>query len=46
MENIEKIKKKLKEKFEESVEMDGSDIPVHERFVKEEDIKRLKKKSK
>jgi len=40
----DKIRKKLKKKFEESFELDDSDIPVHERFVKEEDIKKLKKK--
>ena len=39
MEEIEKIKKKLKEKLE----IDESDIPIHERFTTEEHIKQIKK---
>jgi len=40
MEEIDKIKKRLKEKLE----IDDSDIPVHEKFVREEHIKKAKKK--
>jgi len=44
-EEIEKLRKKLKKQFENTFEIDeNSDIPIHERFVKEEDIKTLKKK--
>ncbi len=39
-EEIEKLKKKIKK----HMEIDDSDIPVHERYVKEEDIKKIKKK--
>lgn len=42
-EEIEKLKKKIKKKAEEGIEIDDSDIPVHERYVKEEDIKKIKK---
>ena len=45
MDEIEKIRKRIKKEAEESFEMDeNSDIPVHERYVKEENIKRIKKK--
>ncbi|MFH2027970.1 MAG: hypothetical protein ABIJ08_02440 [Nanoarchaeota archaeon] len=43
-EEFEKLKKKIKEKFEQTFEVDGGDIPVHERYVKDEDIRTLKKK--
>jgi hypothetical protein len=45
-EEIDKIKKKIKKQLEENMELDDSDIPVHERYVKEEDIKKAKKKNK
>ena len=38
-----KIRKKLKKKAEEGFEVDeDSDIPVHEKYVKEKKIKRMK----
>jgi hypothetical protein len=44
-EEIEKLRKKLKKQFENTYEVDeNSDIPVHERRVKEEDIKSMKKR--
>lgn len=45
MDELEKIKNKLKKKFEKNAEIDeGSDLPVHEKFTKEEDILKIKKK--
>ncbi len=44
MEEIEKIKNKLKREAEKNIEIDESDIPVHEKFVKPEHIKKIKKK--
>ena len=44
MEEIDKIKKRIKREAEKNIEIDDSDIPVHEKFVKEEHIKQLKKK--
>ena len=44
MDEIENLKKKLKKQAEENMEIDDSDIPVHERYVKEEDIKKAEKK--
>ena len=44
MEEIGKLRKKIKKQIEENMEIDESDIPIHERFVKEEDIKKLKKR--
>ncbi len=41
---IENLKKKIKKQAEKDMEIDGSDIPVHEKYVKEEDIKKAKKK--
>ena len=41
---IDKIRKKIREEAEKNIEMDDSDIPVHERFVKEDDIKKIKKR--
>ncbi len=38
-EEIDKLKKKKKKIFEE-LEVDNSDIPVHEEYVKEENIKK------
>ena len=47
MEEIEKLRKKIKKRFEETFEVDeNSDIPVHERYVKDEDIRTLRKKKK
>ena len=43
-EEIERLRKKLKKKFEGSFEVDESDIPVHEKYVKDEHIRTLKKK--
>jgi len=43
-EEIEKLKKKIKKEAEKHMEIDESDIPVHEKYVKEEDIKQIKKK--
>jgi len=42
---IDKLRKKIKEEAEKHMELDESDIPVHERFAKEEHLKRIKKKS-
>ncbi len=44
MEEEDKLRKKIKKEAEKNIEMDDSDIPVHERLVREEDIKQLKKK--
>ncbi|MFH1324228.1 MAG: hypothetical protein ABIH64_03200 [Nanoarchaeota archaeon] len=44
MDEVEKIKRKIKKDFEDSMGIDDSDIPVHERFVKEEALKKLRKK--
>ena len=44
MEEIEKIRKKIKKEIEENIEIDDSDIPVHEKYVKEEHIKKIKKR--
>ncbi len=44
MEDIERIKKRIKEQAEKNIELDDSDIPIHERQVKEEQIKELKRK--
>ena len=44
MEIIDKIRRKLKKEAEKNVDIDDSDIPVHEKLVKEEHIKQLKKK--
>jgi hypothetical protein len=42
---IDKLRKKVKKQFENTFEVDeNSDIPVHERYVKEEDFKKIKKK--
>jgi len=46
MEEIEKIREKLKEEAKKKIEIDESDIPVHEKFVKEGHIKELKKNKK
>lgn len=44
-EEIEKLRKKLKKQFENTFETnENSDIPIHEKRVKQEDIKTLKKK--
>ena len=45
MDEIEKLKKKIRKEAEENLELDEeSDIPVHERYVKEEQIKKIKRK--
>ncbi len=43
MEEIDKIKKRIKEQAEKNINIDDSDIPIHEKRVKEEHIKQLKK---
>ena len=44
-EEMENMKKRLKKQAEDMFEIDeNSDIPIHERYVKEEDIKRIKRK--
>jgi len=41
MDELEKIKKKIKKDFEETVEIDeNSDLPIHEKFTKEKKIKK------
>jgi len=44
MEEIENIRKKIRKEIEKNIEIDESDIPIHERFVREEHIKKLKKR--
>lgn len=44
MEDINKIRRKIKEQAEKHIEIDESDIPVHEKFTKEEHIKKIKRK--
>lgn len=45
MDEIEKIKKKIKKELDETIEVDeDSDLPVHEKFTKEKKIKKFKKK--
>ena len=44
MDEIEKIKRKIRQELEENMDIDDSDIPVHEKFVREEHIKKLKKR--
>ncbi len=47
MEWFDQLKKKLKKEFEKDVEIDeGSDLPIHERFTKQEDIQSIKEKQK
>jgi hypothetical protein len=46
MEEIDKLRKKIKKEAEKNIEVDESDIPVHEKYVKEEHIKQLKKSKK
>ncbi|MBW2974544.1 hypothetical protein KY366_02400 [Candidatus Woesearchaeota archaeon] len=45
MEETGRIRKKIREQAEKNMEIDNSDIPVHEKFAKEEHIKKLKKRS-
>lgn len=41
MDEIKKLRKKLKKEAEEGFEVDeNSDIPVHERFVKEKKVRK------
>jgi|TARA_B100001971_G_C18252828_1_gene579662 hypothetical protein len=43
MNEIKKLKKKLEKEAEEGFELDeDSDIPIHEKHVKEKKIKRMK----
>ena len=42
-EDIFGIRKKLRKEAEENIEADDSDIPVHERYVKEKNIKKIRK---
>ncbi len=42
---MEDIRKKIKKEVDNQIEIDDSDIPVHERFVEEKHIKKLKKKN-
>ena len=44
MEDINRLRRKIKEQAEKNIEIDESDIPVHEKFVKEEHIKKIKRK--
>ena len=44
MDEFEEIKKKIKKELEKGIEIDGSDIPVHERYAKEGHIKKARKK--
>ncbi len=45
-EEIDKIKKRIKKQFEGTVEIDSSDIPIHERYAGEETLQELRKKRK
>lgn len=43
MSELDKFRKKLKREFEEHIEIDeGSDLPIHEKFTKENHIKKIK----
>lgn len=44
MEESDKLKRKIREEAEKNMEIDDSDIPIHEKFVKEEHITSIKKK--
>ena len=44
MDKIDSIRRKIRKDFEETIDIEDSDIPVHERFVKEEALNKLKKK--
>lgn len=46
MEEIDKLRRKIKREAEKNIEINESDIPIHEKFVKEEHIKTIKKKNK
>jgi hypothetical protein len=43
MDDINKIRKKIREDIDRNLERDNSDIPVHEKFVSEQEIKDLRK---
>ncbi len=43
MEEVDKLKKRIKRQAENNIEIDESDIPIHEKLVREEHIKELKK---
>ena len=41
MDELNKLKKKIKKEFEENLEVDeDSDLPVHEKFTKEKKVKK------
>lgn len=43
MEELKKLRKKIEKEAEETFEVnEDSDIPVHERYVKEKKIKKIK----
>lgn len=44
MDGIANMKRKVRQGFEETIDIEDSDIPIHERFVKEENLKKLKRK--
>jgi len=46
MEEIDKLRKRIKKEAEKNIEADDSDVPVHEKRVEEEHIKELKKEKK
>lgn len=44
MDELEKIRKRIRKESEELFEVDeNSDIPIHERYVKEKNIKKIRK---
>lgn len=43
MEEADKLKKRIKRQAEKNIEIDDSDIPIHEKLVREEHIKEIKK---
>jgi hypothetical protein len=43
MDDLNKIRKKIREEIDRNLEADDSDIPVHERFVSEQEIKDIRK---
>lgn len=47
MVGIDEWRKKIKKEIEKTFEIDeGSDLPIHERYTKEEDILTMKEKQK
>jgi len=43
LEKSKTFQSKIREQAEKNIELDDSDIPIHEKFVKEKHIKQLKK---